>query len=44
MVAIKRAIEPYEKQKAKERMLTGKPFVKLIQDETGKTIDKSLVL
>jgi hypothetical protein len=40
MVAIKRAIEPYEKQKAKERMLTGKPFVKLTHGETGKTIDK----
>jgi hypothetical protein len=29
MVAIKRAIEPYEKKKAKERMLAGKPCVNL---------------
>ena len=29
MVAIKRAIEPYERKKAKERMLSGKPSVKL---------------
>ena len=27
MVAIKRAIEPYERKRAKERMLSGKPSV-----------------
>ena len=38
MVAIKRAIEPYEKKKAKERMLAGKPCVKLT--EGGNSSDK----
>ncbi len=39
MVAIKRAIEPYEKQKAKERMLAGKPSVNLMEGK-GETLDK----
>ena len=38
MVAIKRDIEPYEKKKAKERMLAGKPCVKLT--EGGNASDK----
>jgi ParB-like chromosome segregation protein Spo0J len=36
MVAIKRAIEPYEREKAKERMLSGKPTVNLTK---GRSID-----
>jgi hypothetical protein len=38
MVAIKRAIEPYERQKAKERQLSGKPLDNL--SEGGNTLDK----
>jgi 16S rRNA G966 N2-methylase RsmD len=34
MVAIKRAIEPYERNKAKERMLSGQPSAKLAQGKT----------
>jgi hypothetical protein len=37
MVAIKRAIEPYERKKAKERERAGKPCAKLAQGETGRT-------
>ena len=36
MVGIKRAIEPYERKKAKERMLSGKPSVNLTK---GRSID-----
>jgi hypothetical protein len=38
MVAIKRAIEPYEKKKAKDRQLSGKPSVKFT--EGGEALDK----
>ena len=45
MVAIKRAIEPYEKKKAKERMLSGKPSVNLTKgrsiDSVGKIVGAS---
>ncbi len=34
MVAIKRAIEPYERKKAKERMLSGQPSANLAQGKT----------
>jgi hypothetical protein len=37
MVAIKRAIEPYEKKKAYKRMLAGKPSDKLSE---GRALDK----
>jgi hypothetical protein len=37
MVAIKRAIEPYQRKKAKERMLAGKPSDNL--SERGNTLD-----
>ena len=38
MVAIKRAIEPYERQKTKERQLSGNPLSNL--SEGGNTLDK----
>ncbi len=38
MLAIKRAIEPYERHKAKERQLSGKPLDNL--SEGGNTLDK----
>jgi DNA modification methylase len=45
IVAIKRAIEPYERMKAKERMLSGKPSVNLTRgrsiDSVGKIVGAS---
>jgi DNA modification methylase len=45
IVAIKRAIEPYERKKAKERMLSGKPSVNLTKgrsiDSVGKIVGAS---
>ena len=40
IVAIKRAIEPYERKKAKERMLSGKPSVNLTKGRSLDSIGK----
>jgi ParB-like chromosome segregation protein Spo0J len=40
IVAIKRAIEPYERKKAKERMLSGKPSVNLTKGRSIDSIEK----
>ena len=39
MVNIKRAIEPYERQKAKERQLAGKPSEKFTEGK-GESLEK----
>ena len=44
MVSIKRAIEPYERKKAKERMLSGKPSVNLTKGRSIDSVGKILRL